>query len=175
MKQSARRPLLAPIGIGGHRPRERGNDTQPIAAPNRPGDKHAKARRSRSQPTARLDSPDRRGHEPAASRRKVSKSSETAEKVRARIRKAVLRQLICLDASSKARRTAARMSRFGVDRIAVDDIDFFSGLVEKGHIVCARGLLLIGDPPTVEKLPRAVSRAHVPAGFRWQLESGRAA
>jgi hypothetical protein len=62
--------------------------------------------------------------------RVVFKSSETAEKVRHRIRRPVSRQLICLGGRSQARRTAVWTSRFGVDRIAAGEIDFFSGLVE---------------------------------------------
>jgi hypothetical protein len=42
-----------------------------------------------------------------------------------------LRQQICLGRRSEARRTAVWTSRFGVDRIAADEVDIFSGLVEK--------------------------------------------
>jgi len=36
---------------------------------------------------------------------------------------------------SEARRTAARPSRFGVDRIAADESDVFGGLVENETLV----------------------------------------
>jgi len=36
---------------------------------------------------------------------------------------------------SEARRTAARTSRFGVDRIAADESDVFGGLVENETLV----------------------------------------
>jgi hypothetical protein len=63
--------------------------------------------------------------------------------VRRRTGGPVSRQPIC----SKARRTAARTSRFGVDRIAVDEIDFFSGLVERQHFPH-------GDLPNADARPR---------------------
>src|SRR3954453_19375666 len=56
--------------------------------------------------------------------------SETAEKVRARIRRSVSRQHICLDRRSEGRSAAVWRSHFCVDRIAAGEIDFFSGLEE---------------------------------------------
>jgi len=53
---------------------------------------------------------------------------ETAENVWGRIRTPASRRLICLDAFWEGVRSAARTSRFGVDRIVAGEIDFFSGL-----------------------------------------------
>src|SRR5947209_7616293 len=65
--------------------------------------------------------------------------SETAEKVRSRIRRPGSRRVICLDGSSEARRTAAWAPPVAVDAIAAGEIDFFSGLVEKGSYARALG------------------------------------
>jgi len=59
--------------------------------------------------------------------------SETAEKVRARIRRPVSRQHICLDRRSEGRSAAVWRSHVCVDRIAAGEIGFFSGLVDKRY------------------------------------------
>jgi hypothetical protein len=70
---------------------------------------------------------------------KMTPSSETAEKVRARIGRPVSRQEICLNQRSEARRTAASTSAFRVDRIGAGEIDFFSSLVDMQHFRAADG------------------------------------
>jgi hypothetical protein len=70
----------------------------------------------------------RQDHQP-----RVLRSSETAEKVRVPIQRAVSARQICLDRHSEALRTTALTSPFGVYRIASGEIDFFSGLVDTRH------------------------------------------
>ena len=65
--------------------------------------------------------------------RRVLLLHETAEKVRARLRRPVSRQHICFDRCSEGRSAAVWTSRFCVDRIAADEIDFFSGLPHRRH------------------------------------------
>src|SRR4051812_26374269 len=64
-------------------------------------------------------------------RRRSPQLHETAEKVRASIRRPVSRQHICLDGRSEGGSAAVWRSRFRVDRIVAGEIEFFSGLAQK--------------------------------------------
>jgi hypothetical protein len=60
--------------------------------------------------------------------------SETAEKVRGLIRRAVSPQQISLDDVAEALRRAVWTSRIGGDRLTAGGIDFLSGLVENRNL-----------------------------------------
>ena len=74
---------------------------------------------------------------------------------------AVSRQQIRLARRAKARRTAARTSPFGVDRIAADEVDFFSKRVGSSHLTARRRWFKM----TSEDLRSGLSHAAAP----WRL------